>query len=120
VAETAEIFRHPRHPYTRALIDSIPRMSAQSVNDPFEVEGEPPSPYDVPDGCRFHPRCALAGDICRQNDPPLLQVGRAQAAPHLSACLKADELAHIPLPEAPVPETPLPDDILADAAEEHA
>jgi oligopeptide/dipeptide ABC transporter ATP-binding protein len=101
VAETAEIFRHPRHPYTRALIDSIPRMSATSVNDPFEVEGEPPSPYDIPQGCRFHPRCALASEVCRQNDPPLIPVGPAPAEPHLSACLKADELAHIPLPDAP-------------------
>ena len=105
LAGTAELFRHPRHPYTRALIDSIPRMSAQSVNDAFEVDGEPPSPYDVPAGCRFHPRCALASDICRQNDPPLIPVGPARAEPHLSACLKADELAQIPLP---------------DAAEEHA
>jgi peptide/nickel transport system ATP-binding protein len=99
VAETAEIFAHPRHPYTRALIDSIPRMRAASVNDAFEVEGEPPSPYDVPQGCRFHPRCALASEICRQNDPPLIPVAPATASPHTSACLKADELAHIPLPE---------------------
>jgi oligopeptide/dipeptide ABC transporter ATP-binding protein len=105
LADTAELFRHPRHPYTRALIDSIPRMSAHSVNDPFELDGEPPSPYDIPRGCRFHPRCALASDICRQNDPPLIPVGPARAEPHLSACLKADELAQIPLP---------------DAAEEHA
>jgi oligopeptide/dipeptide ABC transporter ATP-binding protein len=100
LAETAELFRHPRHPYTRALIDSIPRMSAQSVNDAFELDGEPPSPYDIPSGCRFHPRCALASDICRQNDPPLIPVGPARAEPHVSACLKADELAQIPLPDA--------------------
>ena len=101
VADTREIFRNPRHPYTRALIDSIPRMSAHSVNDAFELDGEPPSPYAVPPGCRFHPRCALAGDICRQNDPPLVQVGPARSEAHLSACLKADELAVIPLPDAP-------------------
>jgi oligopeptide/dipeptide ABC transporter ATP-binding protein len=101
VAPTREIFRHPRHPYTRALIDSIPRMRASSVNDAFELDGEPPSPYDVPRGCRFHPRCALAGDVCRETDPPLLTIGRPQGEPHLSACLKADELARIPLPDAP-------------------
>jgi oligopeptide/dipeptide ABC transporter ATP-binding protein len=102
VAETAELFRNPRHPYTRALIDSIPRMTAASVNDAFELDGEPPSPYDVPRGCRFHPRCALASEICRQNDPPLIPVGPATQSPHTSACLKADQLAHIPLPDVPL------------------
>ncbi|MFL6095975.1 MAG: ABC transporter ATP-binding protein [Blastococcus sp.] len=101
VAETRELFARPRHPYTRALIDSIPRMREASVNDAFELDGEPPSPYDVPAGCRFHPRCALASDICRATDPPLLQVGPA----HESACLKADELAAIPLPD-PAQELP--------------
>ena len=71
IADTAEIFSNPRHPYTRALIDSIPRMSADSVTDPFEVEGEPPSPINVPSGCRFHPRCPVAIDRCRTEDPGL-------------------------------------------------
>jgi oligopeptide/dipeptide ABC transporter ATP-binding protein len=97
VAPTEELFTEPRHPYTRALIDSIPRMTETSVNDGFEVEGEPPSPYDVPAGCRFHPRCPLASEICRENDPPLLAVGPA----HESACLKAGELALIPVPNSP-------------------
>jgi len=88
VADTAEIFSNPRHPYTRALIDSIPRMSADSVNDPFEVEGEPPSPINVPSGCRFHPRCPVAADRCRTEDPGLTLVGPG----HASACLLADEL----------------------------
>jgi len=87
-ADTAEIFSNPRHPYTRALIDSIPRMSADSAADPFEVEGEPPSPINVPSGCRFHPRCPVAVDRCRTEDPGLVPVGPG----HASACLLAAEL----------------------------
>jgi len=77
-------------------------MTAGSVNDEFELDGEPPSPYDVPSGCRFHPRCPLADDGCRATDPALLTIGPAR----LSACLKADELATIPLPDTTATELP--------------
>jgi oligopeptide/dipeptide ABC transporter ATP-binding protein len=93
VAETSELFRNPRHPYTRALIDSIPRMSADSVNAEFELEGEPPSPFDVPAGCRFNPRCPWATDACRATDPGLEIV----APSHWSACLRADALDETPI-----------------------
>jgi oligopeptide/dipeptide ABC transporter ATP-binding protein len=83
-----EIFDNRRHPYTRALIDSISRMSADSVTDQFEVEGEPPSPINVPSGCRFHPRCPVATDRCRTQDPGLSPI----APGHASACLLAAEL----------------------------
>ncbi|GAA0309441.1 oligopeptide/dipeptide ABC transporter ATP-binding protein [Kineococcus aurantiacus] len=88
VAETTELFANPRHPYTRALVDSIPRMRAGSVNEEFVLEGEPPSPYDVAAGCRFNPRCPYAVDACRSVDPALETV----AAGHVSACLRAAEL----------------------------
>jgi oligopeptide/dipeptide ABC transporter ATP-binding protein len=93
VADTAELFANPRHPYTRALIDSIPRMTAESRNDEFVLDGEPPSPFDVPSGCRFHPRCPFATDECRTTDPALAPV----AAGHDSACLRAAELDTVSL-----------------------
>lgn len=88
VADTAELFANPRHPYTRALIDSIPRMSESSVNRELVLEGEPPSPYDIPSGCRFHPRCPVAVSACREIDPALSPVSIA----HESACIIAAEL----------------------------
>ena len=91
VAETAELFRNPRHPYTRALIDSIPRMSAGSVTEAFQLEGEPPSPFEVPSGCRFNPRCPYAVDACRTTDPVLEMVAPA----HMSACIRASELTEL-------------------------
>lgn len=88
VAETSELFANPRHPYTRALIDSIPRMSESSVNLELVLEGEPPSPYDIPSGCRFHPRCPVSVSACREIDPVLSPVSGA----HESACIIANEL----------------------------
>ena len=88
VAPVSELFSNPRHPYTRALIASIPQMSRESVNSAFKVEGEPPSPFAIPTGCRFHPRCVMAVDACRSTDPALAEIGPG----HLSACIRALEL----------------------------
>ena len=104
LAETEELFANPRHPYTRALIDSIPRMSAASVNRELVLEGEPPSPFDIPRGCRFHPRCAVAVEACRQNDPSLKTV----AFEHESACLKAVDLGEFAPLTAPLTPSPVP------------
>ncbi len=88
LADTEELFANPRHPYTRALIASIPRMTAESVNEDVLLEGDPPSPFNIPAGCRFNPRCAFATEACTLTDPALMPVNDA----HLSACIRFKEL----------------------------
>ena len=67
---TEELFRNPKHPYTRALIDAIPQMDPAARLPAAQLGGEPPSPRNIPEGCAFHPRCAQAMSACRQGDGP--------------------------------------------------
>jgi peptide/nickel transport system ATP-binding protein len=80
-ASKAELFAHPRHPYTKLLIDAIPG-AAQRGRRHLAVQGEAPDPLDPPSGCAFHPRCPLANARCRQERPVLFDTGRAQVACH--------------------------------------
>jgi peptide/nickel transport system ATP-binding protein len=77
---TADIFGSPRHPYTTHLIASLPRLGRAAA--PPALEGSPPNLADPPTGCRFHPRCPLAMDVCRRESPPLVGV----APGHRVAC----------------------------------
>jgi peptide/nickel transport system ATP-binding protein len=65
--KTVELFDNPRHPYTRALLSSIPK--AGPVSDRITLEGDVPSPLNPPNGCHFHPRCACAMPICKELYP---------------------------------------------------
>lgn len=67
---TEDIFRDPKHPYTQALIEAMPRMSADSPLAEEGLSGEPPSPANIPPGCAFNPRCRYALAACRQDPPP--------------------------------------------------
>jgi len=69
-ADKHTLFRHPRHPYTRVLLDTIPDLSMSGV-DRQPVAGEVPSPIAPPPGCAFHPRCPAANDRCRREAPVL-------------------------------------------------
>ncbi len=82
LAPTAELYRSPQHPYTQALLASVPEPDPEKAKTVPLVNGDPPTPLDPPSGCRFHPRCPVAVDRCQSEEPPLLDVGGG----HLTAC----------------------------------
>ena len=67
-AKTSELFKNPKHPYTSALIDSVPRLDRKD-DRLYSIEGQPPSLMDLPPGCRFFPRCSEAKEVCREQQP---------------------------------------------------
>ncbi len=77
------IFENPRHPYTQALLRSIPSMDPEHRTETPPLAGDPPNPINPPSGCRFHPRCAQARPECAQQVPLL----RGDAEAHPVACL---------------------------------
>jgi peptide/nickel transport system ATP-binding protein len=72
-APTRKLFAAPMHPYTQHLIASLPRIGDAGHRN--SLEGSPPNLADPPSGCRFHPRCPLARDVCRASAPPLIVAG---------------------------------------------
>ncbi len=70
LADTEELFREPRHPYTRALLSAIPEPVVGRTKDRVVLQGEPPSPMNPPPGCAFHPRCPEVMDVCKVDYPP--------------------------------------------------
>ena len=83
VAETGPaeaLFRQPHHPYTRALLSSMPSMDPDRRTEEAALAGDPPNPIDPPPGCRFHTRCPLAEAICSQRVPSLEYRGRRETA----------------------------------------
>ena len=76
-----DVLGHPRHPYTRGLLDALPHPEASEA-PLVAVPGAPPAPRHVPPGCAFHPRCPHALEACRTSVPPLVPVdGRSLACP---------------------------------------
>jgi oligopeptide/dipeptide ABC transporter ATP-binding protein len=74
------VVANPLHPYTQALIAAVPQAHAPRPGRRIAVRGEPPSPLDPPRGCRFHPRCPHAADICRAEEPRLASSDDGRAA----------------------------------------
>lgn len=85
---TTELYRNPKHPYTEALLASIPIADPRQKSERIILEGEVADVANPPKGCYFHPRCRYAEDRCRVETPPLRQIGDD----HTVACHFAEEL----------------------------
>ncbi len=81
-----ELFGTPRHPYTQALLKAVPRLVPGRESEAPAIAGDPPSPIDLPPGCRFEPRCRLAQAVCTADEPALVTgpAGRHAAACHFA------------------------------------
>jgi oligopeptide transport system ATP-binding protein len=92
IGPTARIYDAPANPYTQALLSAVPspdRSARGRLANRRVLMGEPPSPIDPPAGCRFHPRCWLAQDVCRTDTPPLREVDARGTACHFAEELRA-------------------------------
>ena len=85
LAERSDLFASPLHPYTQALISTIPEVGRRKRGERIGLKGEVPSPSNPPPGCRFHSRCMLRSETCSLQEPPLRELGEN----HLVACHQA-------------------------------
>jgi oligopeptide/dipeptide ABC transporter ATP-binding protein len=74
IGPTESVITEPFHPYTQVLLSAVPSSDPEHRKPSLQIEGEVPSPIDLPPGCRFHPRCRRAKPICREEDPPRMEV----------------------------------------------
>jgi oligopeptide transport system ATP-binding protein len=88
-ADVFDLYRQPAHPYTKGLLESIPRLD-QKGQQLAAIGGLPPNLMHIPPGCAFNPRCKYAQDVCREDRPPLREVAPGRE----SACHFAEEVLH--------------------------
>lgn len=83
LAPTEQVFENPKHPYTRALLSSVPRANPGVMEDRIILEGDVPSPQDPPSGCRYHTRCQkYIGPVCEEEEPEFVRIDDD----HICAC----------------------------------
>lgn len=95
LADVADLYLRPKHPYTEALLSAVPRTNPDQKSRRIILTGDVPSPANPPSGCKFHPRCRYAEDRCRTEEPELRAVGERR----LAACHFADELGLVGIEE---------------------
>lgn len=88
--DVRDIFNHPSHPYTDALLKSVPSMSHKS-DRLFTIEGQPPALWDMPKGCRFATRCHYADARCHAEYPPIYQAQSDSGEPHTASCWRLEK-----------------------------
>jgi len=88
MAETEELFRFPKHPYTEALMSAVPIPDPDYQKERIILQGDVPSPVNPPSGCYFHPRCPYAKEVCSKEAPPFRDIG----GEHYVACHFAEQL----------------------------
>jgi peptide/nickel transport system ATP-binding protein len=88
LAPTKELYSHPRHPYTEALLSAVPKPDPKRKMKRIILPGEVPNPANPPSGCYFHPRCPYVEERCRTEAPELRQIAEG----HTVACHRAEEL----------------------------
>jgi oligopeptide/dipeptide ABC transporter ATP-binding protein len=82
LTDKKELYDNPLHPYTQSLLSAIPEADPKKKKDRIVLEGDVPSPVDPPSGCRFHPRCPKAFDLCPVKEPEFKEYGDG----HFAAC----------------------------------
>jgi oligopeptide/dipeptide ABC transporter ATP-binding protein len=85
ISPAEELYERPAHPYTEALLSAVPvpDPDRSAARQQIVLEGDVPSPISPPSGCRFHPRCRYATEICKKEEPQLTLRG---SVGHLAAC----------------------------------
>ncbi|MFY0521795.1 ABC transporter ATP-binding protein [Archangium gephyra] len=97
LADAADLYRKPRHPYTQALLSAVPVPDPERKRSRIILQGDVPSPLAPPPGCPFHPRCPYAMERCRRETPPLYALDNG----HTAACFLVEDEARKTTPAGP-------------------